>query len=944
MGTLERWCQGALEASWLAAAVLIPLFVDKSGGLVFEGAKVGLLHAIALLALAAWLAKGLAVSRATELARTPLVAPVALGLLAALLACALSLSPHASFWGARGSASGVVTWLAELVLFAAVATHLRTEAQLRRLLDALLLPSVPIVLYALAQRAGYEPLHISVRDTDAERVTSLLGQPVYLGAYLGFVVPFTVMRAVAGLRAGARSSAGAYAGLAALQLLALLFTESRGPMLAVLAAGALVVLASCARRGLRKPVIALWVFAAVAGLAVVLARPESSAPSSRTARRAEDTFAVQSGSGGLFRAANWRVAERVLKNRAPVELTNGEHDPTPWLRPLVGYGPEVSPLVAAPFLDDAIPQQLGYFLVAHFHNQLWDVLLTTGALGLTAQLAVQLALLRLLLRTLGLLTRERTFWLLSAGAGVAGGLGWTALHGFGFFFLGLQLGLLAGVAAYLSWRTFTRPEQTLPARADEGVLLAILAATSAHLVEVSFSFATVTTALCFWLLAAVALASARGIAPTPARMRTANEDFTGALGAACMLDWVGLALAFTFLGAASMPTRASDVLRDGFTLLAQPAGVRAPAVVLIVLATLLFGALLLRQKLAWTLGLASVFSLALSMRFAALLARHASARELADKLSERTELVTTFYVAALLLWGLLALALRSPRQGAAPRPARAVLAGALVVAAVALAAHVTVRPARAEAALALAEAYKANSRFAQAEQAYREAIERAPESDFYHAALAKSLTRQSRAKPSAVLLQRAERLFREAIARAPTEPEHATNLALVVGQRALMLDPKHRGALQEEAASSYARALRLSPYDPTLRRAFTNAQLNLFADLQGAMVSARRALELEPKSAASYAVMGDAQLVFARTVPEERRARMFQDAAENYQHAHALEPRQSLYEVAAGRAYLQAGQHDKAAQILREALRELPAAARDRASVVALLERAEAGH
>ena len=54
---LARWCDGLLEAGWLSAIVLIPLFFNIHSDRVFEPDKLTLLRSIAVFMLAVWLVK-----------------------------------------------------------------------------------------------------------------------------------------------------------------------------------------------------------------------------------------------------------------------------------------------------------------------------------------------------------------------------------------------------------------------------------------------------------------------------------------------------------------------------------------------------------------------------------------------------------------------------------------------------------------------------------------------------------------------------------------------------------------------------------------------------------------------------------------------------------------------------------------------------------------------
>jgi tetratricopeptide (TPR) repeat protein len=944
MRTLARWSEGALEASWLLAVVLTPLFLDKNGAQVFEGAKVGLLRSIAAIALAAWALKaatsshedaGSWASRASKLARAPLVLPTLALAGSVALASTLSLAPRESWLGHRGSYGDALTLAAQLAIFAAIAANLRSSVQLRRLVDALILPSIPIVLYAVCERLGYEPLQVTVRETELERVTSFLGQPVFLAAYLAFVVPFTAWRAFEAFRARSHAGLAIYVPLLCLQLVSALFTESRGPLVGLGTAVAVAALALAARRGARRLVIAGWTGATIV-CSLIAFMPKPASDSSREVRRASQTFAVH-GSGGQFRTTNWAVAARAVQSRAPVSFANGERDTKPWLRPVVGYGPEVLQVVAAPHYDEELTHVFGYFAIERFHNQLWDALLTTGALGLAAMLALQGALLRLLLGKLAL--GGRWFWLTCTLSALMSAFGWTARYGFGFFFLGLELGLLIGVALYISAQAWSPRAPT----AEEGLHVALLAAVTAHLVETSFSFPVIATGLCFWVVAAIALTRRSRAEPTE------PDAVPEVLSDAALLSAMTVAMGCAFLGAASLPRSSSAVLHDGLTLLSVPAGARVPVVALMLAVTLVWGALLLRYQrqgvqLRFSLGLASGFTLAFWLWYAAALAQLANARGPLAQLTLRGDATATFYYAAGSLLLLLACGRLPAPLDVRTRWPRVALALAAVPLALFAVSRLGLQPARAEAAAAVGDAYSANNRFDQAEIAYRAAISLAPEHACHRASLAKSFVKQARLEPTKaeLALARAELAMREAIITQPVDNENASNLALISSQRAQRASSSRRSELLAEARVHFAHALRMNPFEPALRRGFAHAQLNLFGDPAGALESARRAVALEPQQAAGYALIAEAQLARARSLSGGSRSEALRDAAKNFEQASATGPDQGAYRVGAGRAYLVLGEATKAAEALRVALSTLPAAARERPAALALLQRAEA--
>ena len=54
---LSRFCDGIMEAAWLAAVILVPIFFNIYSSRIFEPDKIALLRSLALVILLAWLVK-----------------------------------------------------------------------------------------------------------------------------------------------------------------------------------------------------------------------------------------------------------------------------------------------------------------------------------------------------------------------------------------------------------------------------------------------------------------------------------------------------------------------------------------------------------------------------------------------------------------------------------------------------------------------------------------------------------------------------------------------------------------------------------------------------------------------------------------------------------------------------------------------------------------------
>ena len=160
---LSRLCEAFIEAGWLAALIVVPLFFNVHSSRVFEPDKISLMRSIALLMAAAWLVKVIndgfwrAEARSGDrpeqgetetrpslwrrIISTPLVLPTLLLVLAYLISTVFSLTPRISLLGSYQRLQGTYTTLSYILIFFMVLGHLRRPAQWRRLAYVIILTS-----------------------------------------------------------------------------------------------------------------------------------------------------------------------------------------------------------------------------------------------------------------------------------------------------------------------------------------------------------------------------------------------------------------------------------------------------------------------------------------------------------------------------------------------------------------------------------------------------------------------------------------------------------------------------------------------------------------------------------------------------------------------------------------------------------------------------------
>ena len=115
---LSRICDAIIEAGWLAALIVTPLFFNTFSNRVFEPDKLHLLRSIALVMAVAWLVQLLdsgfrrqpgGPGLWSRLRATPLVLPTLVLVISYLLSTALSVVPRISFFGSYVRMQGTFT-------------------------------------------------------------------------------------------------------------------------------------------------------------------------------------------------------------------------------------------------------------------------------------------------------------------------------------------------------------------------------------------------------------------------------------------------------------------------------------------------------------------------------------------------------------------------------------------------------------------------------------------------------------------------------------------------------------------------------------------------------------------------------------------------------------------------------------------------------------------
>jgi tetratricopeptide (TPR) repeat protein len=523
----SRFCDGIMEAGWIAAVILVPLFFNVYSSRIFEPDKLTLLRSLALLILGAWLLKWVfeggvrwenlskGDSAIKTLLRIPLVLPVAVLIGVYLLATLFSIHPWVSIFGSYQRLQGTYTTFSYLVVFAAMAANLRQRVQVERFVSAMIITSLPISLYGILQRYQIDPVPWAGDVTN--RVAANMGNAIFVAAYLIMVNPFTLVRVVESFSAILKAQKGvgvqvaratAYVFIAALQMIALYLSQSRGPWLGWMAGSFfLFVLLTLSWRKRILLFSAIGVGLSLGVFLLLLNIPNGPLQPLRSVHFLErfSHLAEAESATGRVRVLIWEGASQLVAPHEPLEFPDGRKDIFNVLRPLIGYGPETMYVAYNRFY----PPELGTLEKRNAspdrsHNETWDSLVNAGVLGLGAYLLLFGSVFYYGLKWLGLIAtaRQRTIFLVFyIVSGLVGAIGMILWRGIAYLGVGVPFGIIVGMIAYLTLDAllgFKKIAEEPPLNPLALYLIAALAAIAAHFVETNFGIAIAATRTLFW--------------------------------------------------------------------------------------------------------------------------------------------------------------------------------------------------------------------------------------------------------------------------------------------------------------------------------------------------------------------------------------------------------------------------------------------------------------
>ncbi|MCK4727254.1 MAG: O-antigen ligase family protein, partial [Anaerolineales bacterium] len=342
--------------------------------------------------------------------------------------------------------------------------NIRKREQVERIVTTVILVSLPITLYGILQRFESDPIPWG-GDTTI-RIAANMGNSIFVAAYLIMTFPLSVYRIVESFKAILTEDQYLYAHvirstfyifIAALQVIAIYMSGSRGPALGWMASSFFLFLLLSLYWNKRWLTL-ITIFSA-GFIAVFLfifnieGGPLDNLRNSPAIGRFGNLLNAESNSA-LVRKYIWQGAADLVTPHEPVKYPDGSLDRFNLLRPIIGYGPESMYVAYNPFyIPELALVERRNASPDRSHNETWDSLVITGVLGIFAYLAIFIAIFYYGLKWIGLITdlkQRRWFFLITFSGGAISALIFSLWRGLEYFGVAIPFGILLGLLVYIT--------------------------------------------------------------------------------------------------------------------------------------------------------------------------------------------------------------------------------------------------------------------------------------------------------------------------------------------------------------------------------------------------------------------------------------------------------------------------------------------------------------
>ncbi len=889
MTKLTFYANRMMEIGWIAALITTPLFFNVFSSRIFEPDKIALLRSISLLVLVSWIIKALeaTVNEKTfgisirGILQTPLLIPVIALISNYLISTLISVAPSVSLWGSYQRLQGTFTTYSYIVLFLSMVFNRPTANQIRRMVTVMVAVSLPVAVYGLIQRYKIDPIpwggDVSVR------IASTMGNSIFVAAYLIMVFPLTLGRIFESFQRMLGSAvfqlrdfllATSYVFIALLQVVALYFSGSRGPALGWLASlffFAICLVAITKKRTYGLAIIAVSILVLI--FLTVFNLPQSPFESLKqhpSIGRFGQLLDPQSNNARV-RTYIWQGAVKLYGWHPPLEYPDGRKDVFNWLRPFIGYGPETMYVAYNRFYVPELTQvERRNASPDRSHNETWDSLIITGGLGFIVYVGLFLSLFYYGYRELDLIQNGREkkgFWIATTSCGVIFSIAFILWRGYAYFGIAFPMGMIAGLFGYLSLKILVlNPTYEIKEPPSESILMiSLLSALLAHLVEINFGIAIVSTRTYFWVMAAMVVllvggadrtrqiadeevlehkpetSSKRkkraGLSEIRNKTGVADLDLRSDLMLGIIVAMIMFVLGYNFMNATELGSSTFQIIWKSFTEVQKEATFQSNGILIVIsLAWILSSMLLTGEEnsqhdhrstlirwirvLGFSLSVALLYWIIHASLLAAIVANQISnVQEILDRIRQYEGLLVDIYLFIFFLMLIYVLinpdkiALSITRFG----NQRSIIGGIFCfLLSLIVIYQSNIRVIQADIAFKLGESFSKPGSWPVAIQIYRHAIELAPREDYYYLFLGRAYLENARELRD---ISQQEEMFSQAksdlmLARSlnPLNTDHTANLARLYSQWSLFTQDEY---LKEqrllESDQYFAQAVSLSP-------------------------------------------------------------------------------------------------------------------------------------
>ncbi len=662
MEKIIKYCDAVIESAWLMALIVTPLFFMIEAFRVSEPIKIYVFQSITWVGTTAWIIKGLWFLTSGNLKsifankinyrelllkpfhNRPILVIVAGLVFGYILSTVFSISPLASLTGTYTRLDGLITLFTYLIFFLLILFNLNSREQAERIILVLAAVCFFIDGYAILQHFKLDPYSWPKFEANS-RIVSTFGHPIFAAAFLGIATFLILPRAFFSVQSFFQFTDGSHLpgnndkpklrtgkdfriGMAAqpilyiliclLNLAAIWFTVSRGPLLGLIFASACFLVLFFIKSQLKKILyISLALGVLLFSFLVIINISEGPLKTYRDnpfIGPLGHLFDAEAGSGQT-RVLIWQGMAKLTGQHPALSFVNQTTDIFNSIRWLVGYGPDSLIYAYESFYDPQV-----YVLEApnviydRAHNRFWDLFGFYGILGIITEYSLYLSLIFIALRKLGLFISEHSqklYWGFSIFGGLAGFVLPLLFAKPEYIGISIHLGLLTGLIVVIFQNIFFPSLITKTGTYGSYLFsLGLLSALISHYIELSTGILTVTSSLLFWIISALLLVSDRIFVNNPEPVKEIQNnnslitEFRLTAINILILSSILLTFGSGFIINSQNSSSVSEVLANGLITIQNPVTHTSYGLLILIFIGSIIGAIILQitgpgQKINW---------------------------------------------------------------------------------------------------------------------------------------------------------------------------------------------------------------------------------------------------------------------------------------------------------------------------------------------------------